>query len=46
LLLPNNLSEKEQASYLAEKNRIKADGYISKIDDIIQIKDLNTLFVK
>lgn len=46
VLLPDYLTEKELNSYLSEKNRLKSEGYISKIDDIIQLKDLKNIFIK
>jgi len=46
VLLPDYLSEKEFDNFIAEKNRIKSEGYISSIDDIIQLKDLKNIFIK
>ncbi|HYM65535.1 MAG TPA: hypothetical protein VES68_03575 [Candidatus Sulfotelmatobacter sp.] len=46
VLLPDYLTDKEFNSYISEKNRIKSEGYISKIDDIIQLKDLKNIFIK
>lgn len=43
VVLPSNLSNSEEASYLREKEKIKQEGYYSSIDEICRLDELENI---
>lgn len=44
LVLPDNLSENEERHYLNEAERISEEGYVSALDRIIKLEQLEEVF--